>query len=251
MNSPLSPALPRYMVVAQALMHDIEQGKYPIGSMIPTELEICERFGISRFTAREAVRRLTQAGLVQRRAGIGTTVKARTVNVRYTASISDPSELVAFTKQTRMDLLGEDRVKIAGDWLKLLPEAGGQVWPRFIARRFMPEVEQPIAYAEILVAPEFESIRDRIHKPGEMVYRLIEEVQGGRVQGLRQEISCLAIGKRVAELLGVRAGSPGLQILRYYLGKDDTILSVAVNTYPQDRFKLVTTWNLDWGPHSE
>jgi len=251
MKSPLAPSLPRYAVVAQALMRDIEQGTFAVGSMIPTELEICERFGISRYTAREAVRRLTEAGLVHRRAGVGTTVKARKVSTRYTASISDPGELIAFTRQTRMDLLSEDRVQIAGDWLKLLPDAQGQVWPRFIARRFMPDVEQPIAYTEILVAPEYEAIRDRIHKPGEMVYRLIEQIQGGPVDGLRQEISCLALSKRVAALLDARAGSPALQVLRYYLGKDDVVLSVAINTYPQDRFKLVTQWKLDWGPQAE
>ena len=32
----------------------------------------------------------------------------------------------------------------------------------------------------------------------------------------------------------------------YYLGADESLLSVAINTYPQDRFKLVTRWQLNW-----
>src|SRR5688572_12145983 len=94
-----SKSVPRYITVAQALMQEIESGKLPVGGMLPTEVEICERFGISRHTAREAVRQLTDRGIVTRRAGIGTTIRKNAVNARYTASISDPSELIAFTRQ--------------------------------------------------------------------------------------------------------------------------------------------------------
>src|SRR5688572_17361940 len=108
----IGKSVPRYLTVAQALMQEIESGKLPVGGMLPTEAEICERFGISRYTAREAVRQLTERGIVTRRAGIGTTIRNNTVNARYTASISDPSELIAFTKQTRVQVLGEDKVLI-------------------------------------------------------------------------------------------------------------------------------------------
>ena len=45
------------------LMKEVGDGKFPIGSMLPTELELCERFDVSRYTIREALRRLEEIGL--------------------------------------------------------------------------------------------------------------------------------------------------------------------------------------------
>jgi GntR family transcriptional regulator len=239
-----STVLPRYQLVAQALMRDLEKGKFKIGSLLPTEMEICERFGISRHTAREAIRRLTDAGLVSRRAGIGTTIKAQTVSERYTASVSDPGELIAFTLKTRLDLLAFDRVDIQGELAEILPQAVGQLWPRFMLRRFVADSDVPIAYAEIIVHPDFEAIREQIHKPGATVYRLIEKLRGKPAVELQQEISCIALPRKIASLLGAPAGTPALRVLRYYLGEDESLLSVAINTYPRDRFKLTTRWRL-------
>ncbi|NML44826.1 GntR family transcriptional regulator [Ramlibacter sp. G-1-2-2] len=244
----ISKSVPRYITVAQTLMQEIEQGKFPVGGMLPTEIEICERFAISRYTAREAVRQLTDLGLVTRRAGVGTTIQAKSVNARYTASISDPSDLFAFTKQTRVQLLGEDQVEIKGEWLKVLPDAAGQSWPRFTSLRYPagPGGKEPIAYTETLVQPSYAAIRDRIHRPGQTVYQLIEELRGEKVHALQQEITCVSLPKKIAELLHAKPGAPALRVLRYYLGADESLLSVAINTHPQDRFKLTTRWQLNW-----
>ncbi len=248
MKSTEAPSTPRYQAVAQALMRDLEKGKFKVGTLFPTEMEICERFGISRHTAREAIRRLTDAGLVTRRAGIGTTVKAQAVQARYSASVSDPGELIAFTHQTRVDLLAFDRTEIKGELAEILPDAVGQTWPRFKLRRFVADSDEPIAYAEILVQPQFEAIREKIHQPGATVYGLIEELRGAPAAELMQEISCIALPRPIATLLGARAGTPALRVLRYYLGEHDELLSVAINTYPRERFKLRTRWRLDGPP---
>jgi DNA-binding GntR family transcriptional regulator len=43
---------PRYQKISEELLGDISAGKFPVGSMLPTELELCERFTVSRFTVR-------------------------------------------------------------------------------------------------------------------------------------------------------------------------------------------------------
>ena len=245
-HSALGTAAPRYAVVAQTLMREIENGKYKVGTMFPTELEICERFAISRYTAREAIRRLTELGLLSRRAGIGTKVKAQSASARYTASISDPTELFAFTQKTRLEVLSEDWVTIAGELATILPEAEGERWLRFTILRYLDGSDEPIAYSEIIVHPTYESIRDHIREPGMMIYKLIEEIHEEPVQELKQEIRCISTPKKIAAILGTRANSPALRVLRYYLGPHDALMSVAINTYPQDRFTVTTHWRLGW-----
>lgn len=51
-------------VVAAALRADIASGLYPAGAMLPTNLKIAERFGVSKAMARSAVRELHNDRLV-------------------------------------------------------------------------------------------------------------------------------------------------------------------------------------------
>ena len=248
-ESPLGTNLPRYRVVAQALIRDIERGRYQVGDMLPTEAQLCEQFGVSRYTVREAIRRLTDAGLITRRAGVGTTVKARAARSRYTASVSDLTELFAFTRQTHLQILSEHWVKDRARE-DLPPDLAGRRWLCFTALRFAKDAAEPLAHVQMLVHPAYEAIRDNLHKPGITVYRLIEDLHGERIVELRQQIGCTAVPRKVAGLLGVKAGSPALRVLRYYYGANEELFSVAINTYPQDRVNLTTRWQLDWNADS-
>ena len=64
------PELPAEITarVAQSLIEDIAAGKFPVGSLIATEADLCERFGVSRNTARAALAVLSDMGLVTRHA---------------------------------------------------------------------------------------------------------------------------------------------------------------------------------------
>ena len=100
-------------------------------------------------------------------------------------------------------------------------------------------------HSNIVVRPGYEAVRERIREPGVMVFELIEQLYGERIVELRQEISSVRMPANIARSLGVRAGSPALRVLRFYLGSDDTLLSVAINTYPEGRIKLTTRWRRD------
>ena len=66
---------PRYLALADDLAEDIIAGRYPVGSMLPSETELCERYDVSRYTVREAIRRIQSVGLVSTRQGLGTRVE--------------------------------------------------------------------------------------------------------------------------------------------------------------------------------
>lgn len=241
----LRGAVPRYVMVADSLMAEIERGTYSVGDLLPGELEIAERYGLSRYTTREALRRLEKMGLISRRAGIGTIVKARSTESHYTAAIADLGYLVHHTKHTRLQVLSEEWVKIDGELAGVLQGAKGQRWLKFKTVRYPSVGTDPISYTEIFLHPIYEAIRDRLNEPEATVYRLIEEFNGERVKELKQEISCMAVQADVAALLGIRAGDPVLNVLRFYYGRGDALLSLSINIYPQNRFKVTTRWRLD------
>ncbi|MBQ5990867.1 MAG: GntR family transcriptional regulator [Oscillospiraceae bacterium] len=57
-------------------MEKIQSGEWPVGYMLPTELELCKLFGISRPTVRTALASLVNDGYLVRTKGKGTFVTA-------------------------------------------------------------------------------------------------------------------------------------------------------------------------------
>lgn len=55
-----------------SIKESIIEGKYPIGSKLPTEVKLCEMLNVSRSTVREAMRSLQAEGFVELVAGKGT-----------------------------------------------------------------------------------------------------------------------------------------------------------------------------------
>ncbi|GAA0993761.1 GntR family transcriptional regulator [Acrocarpospora macrocephala] len=64
-------------VVRAELRNAIMSGEFPLGSKLPNEEQLRERFSVSRVTLREAVRGLIEDGMVVRQHGSGTYVTHR------------------------------------------------------------------------------------------------------------------------------------------------------------------------------
>lgn len=65
-----------YRQVADQLRRMIDSGEYAVGTRLPAERELAERFGLSRPTVREALIALEVEGLIRIRVGSGIYVKA-------------------------------------------------------------------------------------------------------------------------------------------------------------------------------
>jgi len=65
----------KYQAVLTDIQNKIISGLWPENSMIPTELELCEIYKVSRITIRRALDELTQTGLITRARGKGTFVR--------------------------------------------------------------------------------------------------------------------------------------------------------------------------------
>jgi GntR family transcriptional regulator, arabinose operon transcriptional repressor len=67
----------KYQLIFDNLQQGISSGRYAPGSRLPSELELVRRFDVCRVTAAKAIKKLQQLGLVERRVGSGTYVKAQ------------------------------------------------------------------------------------------------------------------------------------------------------------------------------
>lgn len=67
---------PAYIRIKEYVLEKIQSGAWQEGHMLPTELNLCEQFNVSRMTVNRALRELTLDGLLVRQKGAGTFVKA-------------------------------------------------------------------------------------------------------------------------------------------------------------------------------
>ena len=248
MTEPLHDSLasgPRYQQVADALARDIARGVYEVGSLLPTEAQLCALYAVSRHTVREATRRLVDVGLISRHAGIGTRVKARSTAARYTASLGSTSELLDYIHNTRLELLSAGHVAADDRLAEMLHCRRGQRWFQLRTLRYPVGGSEPLSYTEIHVPPHFRALEQDIDGGTVSILSLIERRFGEPVVEVLQEIGACAIPPHQARVLGVAHRSPGLQILRTYLGVGERMLCASLIINPAHRFTLSTRWRVE------
>jgi GntR family transcriptional regulator len=79
----------KFVPVVEALRERIGIGELQPGDFLPSEAQLMDQFGVSRYSAREAIRRLASEGLIQVVDGKGSYVRTR-----QRASHADPRAIV-------------------------------------------------------------------------------------------------------------------------------------------------------------
>lgn len=103
-----------YLEVADRIKKDIFSGKYPVGTMLPTENELEELFGVSKITVRKAIELLASDEYVQKKSGRGTTVLS---NRPY----NKLSRAVSFTQILKNSNFDVDKVMLNVKEVELKP----------------------------------------------------------------------------------------------------------------------------------
>jgi len=98
--------MPLYHQVQLVLRERIEQGFYGRDGALPSELELCREFDVSRITVGRAINELAAEGLVRRRRGTGTRVVPRDIPSPVSGDIDNLMEsIAALGKSTDVEVL--------------------------------------------------------------------------------------------------------------------------------------------------
>ena len=123
-----TPADHRYLQVARALRKEIVDGVYPVGSQLPTEHELCERFAVSRYTVREALRRLREDNLVASRPA-GGHPRRPAVGVEFLRQdVMSINDLLAFATGARFAIESNSMVTLDDDLAARTGLPVGEEW---------------------------------------------------------------------------------------------------------------------------
>ncbi|GJD52142.1 HTH-type transcriptional repressor NagR [Methylobacterium crusticola] len=228
---------PRYLQLAQTLISEIETGRYPVGGLMPTELALCEQFGASRFTVREAVKRLVELGLVSRQAGVGTRVLSTRARTAYRQVMQGMADLQQYTAETELEIVDVEMAPLDREIAALAQAPAGQSWLHVRGLRHLEGAPAPpLCASDIYIHPAFRSVRQLGGRSTVPVYVRIEEQFGETVSEVQQQIRAVPLSPEQARRLDAEAGSPALWVCRLYLNRRGEVIEVAISTHPADRF---------------
>lgn len=227
---------PRYKELADTLRRDIAGGAFRDGGF-PTEAELCNRFKVSRFTVREALRELKDEGLIARRRGSGTTIRPAAIRGgALHQPLTNVGEILQYARDTSATfaLIGEGGLPDdIADQIGM--EAGGR-WTRFHGVRSAGDGTPPIASTCAYIAEDLADAAQQVDPSQSTIFRQIEALTGVRIAEVTQDIQAVGAPDSAAAELGIEAGSACLRIIRCYRDAKGRTLEISVSHHPADRF---------------
>ena len=229
--------VPLYVQVSRTLKEEIVGGAYPVGSQLPTEDELCGRFSVSRYTVREALRRLRDDGLVASRQGAGTVVIPPRISDSYVLHGMSINDLVAFAHGTRFTIDSIKMVPVDGKLAAHVGVAAGDEWLAVCGLRHAQGDDVPVCWTEYYINRDYAGVARLLQRHDGPIFPLIEDLFAIRIEEVHQEIAAMTIPAAWAAGLKVKAGAVALEVRRTYRLADGTIPQITINTHPATRFR--------------
>jgi GntR family transcriptional regulator len=197
-----------YLVLRDRIL----SGALGFGAKLPTENELAEFHGVSRVTVRRALGELARERLIERRRSAGTRVIYRQAPAPITADISGVlANLADMGRRTAVKLLSFDYVPAKGAVAETLGVGRDQLLQRAVRVRSVDGL--PFSYLTTHV-PESVSVTFTRHELASRPLLDLLERAGVEVEHARQRISAGLATPDVARALGVRPGSPLIELVR-------------------------------------
>jgi GntR family transcriptional regulator len=198
---------PLYVQLARKLSELIREGRYQVDEALPSERSISETLGVSRVTARKAIDRLVEQGLIVRRQGSGNYIAPRFEQpLSRLSSFSEELSRRGYTPSSR--------------WLKraiVLPTPDEMTSLAITSSTRVARLERLRLADEVVMAYEVSVLPQRVvPRPAEVEGSLYEYLRALGEMPVRaiQHIRAMNASPALAETIGIPAGDALLYITR-------------------------------------
>jgi DNA-binding GntR family transcriptional regulator len=228
--------IPLYFQLSQQLEQAIDRGDLKPGDRIDTEVDLAERFGLSRPTVRQAIQELVSKGMLVRRRGVGTQVVAGHVRRQVELTSLFDDLMKADHRPTTKVLTLETRAASRTVANELNLPDGSEV---IHLERLRMDAGQPLAIM-------------RNWLPLDLVHLSLEDLEttglydilrrsGVHIRVANQRIGATAASPVEARALKVKAGAPLVTMERVSFDHSGRAVEYATHSYRSDRYHFETT----------
>lgn len=222
----------RYQEIADYLRRVVASSR--AGDRLPSDAELCARFGVSRMTARQAVQTLAAERLLVRRRGEGTFVAPRTVPRLLGSPLSFTASMARRGLRADSRLIEAGWVEPDPDDAEALELGAGQA--AIVVERLRSADDQPMAIERAVVHPscaavlEFDLERGSLHAAFERLGRIPTRA--------RSTVSARRATPRERRLLGLGSGGVVLSERRTIADQDGAPLERTETIYAAERYQF-------------
>lgn len=208
---PSSP-IPLHFQLEQQIRAAVTDGTLPVGSVLPPEPELAVHAGVSRFTIRQAILPLVQDGLLERRRGKGTTVRASTRSELKRPFPGYSSILMPRSAQRSVRVLFKEDAPPPKEIASLLDVLPSQ--PILRVTRLVSGPDRPLYVDRLSLVPgAYDNINwETMEDPD--LYRLLGRVVGSTITHAREGIAPAALPEPLLKPLGTKRGELSICIRR-------------------------------------
>lgn len=230
-----SSPVPLYHQLASSIEAAITDGRLKPGSSLENEIALAARLGISRPTARQALKSLVDRGLLVRRRGVGTQVAPTQIHRRVgLTSLYD--DLAGSGQQPRTELLEWQRLEATADIAASLESEEGV--PVVMIKRLRLAGDDPIAVLTNYLHEALAPSEADLERTG--LYECLRE-RGAQPSVARQRIGARAASAAEARMLQESPRSALLTADRVAYDDGGRVVEVGHHIYRASRYVFETT----------
>lgn len=229
--------VPLYFQISQHLRERILHGQFKSGEALPTEEQLCETYGVSRSTVRQAIADLHAQQLVNRRRGLGTFVADQQKSHQRLNPVGSIHDALNYVRDTSYEVLQRTEEEPPADVRSLLGLArGGQA----VHIESLGTLDRkPLVHAQLFFPLELGRRLDAsdFARRGPLIPAL-ERKLGQRAARAEQLVEAEIASAATAKLLGLKARTAILKITRVFFLANGSPMQVVVARHHPERFKL-------------
>jgi GntR family transcriptional regulator len=200
---------PIWFQIMRMIESTIADGTLLPGERLPSEHELCAHFAVSRTSVREALARLTKAGIIRREQGRG-------------AFVADAGGPASWTLPSAPSLLGQYLEDGRSALTSRILRAGVEMLPPWAAASFKGDsrgegfvLERvravgPLTAVHVLnyMPKRFAGVLPNLRDPRASLYAALTDVAGIRIARMHRTIEAVAADRTLASVLEVEEGHP-------------------------------------------
>lgn len=233
-------SVPRYRTIEQSLRERIAVRRP--GDPLPSDSELCAEFGVSRMTARSAMHRLAEEGLVVRMPGRGSFVAEPPAHRRADLLMSFSSEM---TRRGRVPSSIIVSREIRPAWRSAAAELGlREGEPIVFLRRVRCADGEPIALETALLVGQLSPVVMGADLRHDSLHAILAAAGSGLRRGTAT-VTAASASKEDARLLGVPHGDPMLVERRVILDGHGRPIEATESRYAASRYAINVRFDVE------
>jgi GntR family transcriptional regulator, frlABCD operon transcriptional regulator len=224
---------PLYDQVKHLLLRDIKEERFQHGSYLPSEPDLCERYGVSRITLRRAVHELCAEGYLRRMHGRGTLVTEPKLKQTLVSLSGFTESLTSSGHTVRYAVLDNAIHAPSNDVKEHLKATDSDQAIRI--RRLLLVDDRPLTLEDLyFLGSRYGRVAEPVSKGGSF-NKALKFLYGEEPKAAERAINVDFPSAAECELLACTASQPMYRIEKLVLGKRRMPISFSVLITPCDR----------------